>query len=413
MARLSINGMPNRRKLLQGFFGAAAMPWPARARSAARAIVVGGGFGGASCARVLHRAGLAVTLVELNAVYTACPMSNGVLTGLRDLSAQEYGYGALQAEGIAVIAQAATAVDPGARTVHLADGSRLPYDRLVLAPGVDFRFDAIAGYSEAAAQTMPHAWKAGAQTSLLRKQLEAMEDGGLFVIAVPTAPYRCPPAPYERASLVAHWFKTRKPRSKVLILDSKDVFSQQKAFTAAWSELYPGLVEWVGLSNGGAVVSVDAAAMTVETDFDSHKATVANIIPPQRAGDIARIAGVADRTGWCPVRPLTFESTLVPGIHIIGDAAFTGVVPKSAVSANAEAKACALAIAAVLAGREPQVQELANACSTLIAPDRAIAIRGLFRAAGDDFAGAETAGSGQVQAADDGWYGTLVQDVFG
>ena len=405
--------MPNRRTLLQGFFGAAAMPWPARAWSAARAIVVGGGFGGASCARALHRAGLAVTLVEPNAVYTACPMSNGVLTGLRNLPAQEYGYGALQAKGIAVIAQAATAVDPAARTVQLADGSRLRWHRLVLAPGVDFRFDAIAGYSEAAAQTMPHAWKAGAQTALLRKQLAAMEDGGTFIIAVPDTPYRCPPAPYERASLVAHWFKARKPRSKVLILDSKDVFSQQKAFTAAWAELYPGMVEWVGLSNGGAVVSVDAAAMTVETDFDSHKAAVANIIPPQRAGDIARIAGVADRSGWCPVRPLTFESTLVPGIHIIGDAAFTGVVPKSAVSANAEAKACALAIAALLAGREPQVQDLANACSTLIAPDRAIAIHGLFRAAGAGFAGAETAGSGQVQAADDGWYRTLVHDVFG
>ena len=398
---------------MQGFFGAAALPWQARAQTAARVVVVGGGFGGASCARALHRAGLAVTLVEPNAVYTACPMSNGVLTGLRDLAAQEHGYGALQAEGIAVIAQAAAAIDAGTRIVQFADATRLPYDRLVLAPGVDFRFDAIAGYGEAAAQTMPHAWKAGAQTALLRKQLEAMENGGTFVIAVPAAPYRCPPAPYERASLVAHWFKTRKPRSKILILDAKDVFSQQKAFTAAWAELYPGMVEWVGLSNGGAVVSVDAAAMTVETDFDTHTAAVANIIPPQRAGDIARIAGVADRSGWCPVRPLTFESKLIPGIHIIGDAAFTGVVPKSAVSANAEAKACALAIAAVLAGREPQVQDLANACSTMIAPDRAIAIRGLFRAAGDDFAGAETAGSGQVQAADDGWYATLVQDVFG
>src|SRR5262245_29810820 len=185
---------------------------------------------------------------------------------------------------------------------------------------------------------MPHAWKAGDQTVLLRQQLEAMPDGGLVVISAPANPFRCPPGPYERASLIAHYLKTKKPRSKLLLLDAKDAFSKQRLFQAAWAELYPGLLEWVPLSTGGNVTAVAPPSLTVVTDFARQQAAVANVIPPQKAGRIAEAAGVADRSGWCPIDPTTFESTLVPGIHVIGDAAIAGAMPKSAFAANSQAK---------------------------------------------------------------------------
>src|SRR4029077_15092089 len=199
----------------------------------------------------------------------------------------------------------ATKIDPQARTVGLADGTSLAYDRLVLAPGIDLNFDALPGYNETTSTKMPHAWKAGEQTMLLRAQLEAMEDGGVVAIAVPAAPYRCPPAPYESAVLIAHYLKQKKPRSKVLIHDAKDAFSQQRLFESAWKELYPGMIERISLSQGGRVTSVDPATNTIVTDFGNYTAQVANVIPPHKAGRIAAIAGAADRTGWCPIDPVT------------------------------------------------------------------------------------------------------------
>src|SRR5690606_14249702 len=231
----------------------------------------------------------------------------------------------------------------------------LPYDRLVLAPGVDRLFDALEGYDEAAAEIMPHAWKAGAQTELLRRQLEAMEDGGVVAIVAPANPYRCPPGPYERACLIAHYLKQEKPRSKILILDTKDQFSKRPLFEEAWAELYPGMIEWVPMSAGGNVIRVEPETMSIETDFERHEVDVANVIPPQSAGAIARAAGVADPTGWCPVDPGTFESTLVPSVHVLGDACFAGAMPKSAFSANAQAKVAALAIDAMLRDEAPPV----------------------------------------------------------
>src|SRR5712664_3471837 len=211
-----------RRNVVRGIAASAAssvLPCPSRAQSVARIIVVGGGFGGASCARALKRIdpGLQVTLIEPNRTCTACPFSNEVIAGLREIEAQQFTYDRIVAEGVTVIAQAAVRIDPQTRIVGLSDGRPLAYDRLVLAPGIDLRFDALPGYDEAAAAKMPHAWKAGEQTVLLRKQLEAMDDGGLVALAVPAGPLRCPPAPYERASLIAHYLKTRKPRSKVII----------------------------------------------------------------------------------------------------------------------------------------------------------------------------------------------------
>ena len=369
---------------------AAALPLSGRAAGSGRVGVVGGGFGGASCARTLKRAnaGLDVTLVESAPVFTACPRSNGVVAGLREIGAQQFRYDALSREGIRVVHGTASAIEDNA--VRIGDAS-LPYDRLVLAPGIALRWNALRGYDEAAAARMPHAWQAGEQTLLLRKQLEAMADGGLVVIAVPAYPYRCPTAPYERASLVAHYLKSRKPRSKVLILDAKDGFTQQRLFEEAWQALYPGIVEWVALSQGGGVIAVDAASSTVETDFDRHKAAVANIIPPQKAGTIAEMAGAADATGWCPVEAATFESKLKPRVHVIGDAAISGALPKSGFAAASQGKACALAVASLLADRAPPAPALTNSCYSELAPDYGISLSSRYHVMGGQIL--EVAGS--------------------
>ncbi|HEX8374497.1 MAG TPA: NAD(P)/FAD-dependent oxidoreductase, partial [Geminicoccaceae bacterium] len=374
----------DRRALLGGGVAAVAASFalarrPALAQVDARVVVVGGGFAGATCARELRRAGIdAVTLVEPNQTYTACPMSNAVIVGMREMPAQRFGYDALRAEGIDVRHQNAVEIDAVGRRVALDDGSELRFDRLVLAPGIELRFDAVPGYDRDAAELMPHAWHAGPQTTLLRERLEAMPDGGLVVMTVPATPYRCPPGPYERASLIAHFLKTRKPRSKLLVLDAKDAFSKQKLFQAAWAELYPGLLEWVPQAGGGTVTAVDAKAGAVTTDFATHAAAVANVIPPQRSADIARRSGAADRTGWCPIDPVSLESRLLPGVHVIGDAAIAGAMPKSAFSANAQAKACAVAVAALLGGAPPPVPKLVNTCYSLVAPGYGISVAGVY-----------------------------------
>jgi NADPH-dependent 2,4-dienoyl-CoA reductase/sulfur reductase-like enzyme len=408
--------------------GAAALafPRPSFAQSAARIVVVGGGFGGASCARALKQIEpkLQVTLVEPSRTFTACPFSNTVIAGLRSIEAQQFTYDKIAADGVTVIAQAATRIDPQARTAGLADGTSLAYDRLVLAPGIDLRFDALPGYDEAAAAKMPHAWKAGEQTLLLRKQLEAMDDGGLVVIAAPANPYRCPPGPYERACLIAYYLKTRKPRSKLLILDAKDTFSKQRLFQNAWKELYPGLVEWISLSQGGKVNAVDSSSNTLITDFGNHTAQVANVIPPQRAGRIAGIAGVADNTGWCAIDPVTFESKSVPNIHVIGDACIAGAMPKSAFSANAQAKACAGAVATLIAGGAPAAPKLINTCYSLAAPGYGFSVAGVYHPKNGLLA--EVEGSGGVSPADaprdfreseavyaQSWFETTTAEVFG
>jgi sulfide dehydrogenase [flavocytochrome c] flavoprotein subunit len=356
-----------RRNVVRGIAAIAAssvLPCPSRAQSAARIVVIGGGFGGASCARALRRIDpkFQVTLIEPNRIFVACPFSNEVIAGLREIEAQQFSYDRIVAEGVAVIAQAAVRIDPPTRAVGLADGTSLGYERLVLAPGIDLRFDALAGYDEEASAKMPHAWKAGEQTTLLRRQLEAMDDGRLVALALPAGPSRCPPAPYERASLIAHYLKTKKPRSKILILDAKDAFPQQRLFENAWKELYPGMIERISLSQGGRVTSVDPATNSIVTDFGNYTAEVANVIPPQKAGRIAALAGTADNTGWCPIDPMTFASKLVPNIHVIGDACIGGGIPKSASSANAQGKACAGAVANLISGVSPEIPRLVGAC---------------------------------------------------
>ena len=423
-------GRTTRRDFLKRAALAACAPLPFRPAlaqgSAGRVVVIGGGFAGATCAGALKRLDprLAVTLVEQNPTFTACPFSNEVIAGLRGLRNQQFNYEKLAESGVALVLLAATGVDPQARAVTLVGGTRLSYDRLVVAPGIDIRWDGLPGYGETAAEKMPHAWKAGVQTTLLRRQLEAMEDGGLVVISAPANPYRCPPGPYERASMIAHYLKTKKPRSKLILLDAKDAFSKQKLFQNAWTELYPGLIEWVSLSSGGKVTAVDPAALTLTTDFQTYKPAIANVIPPQKAGHIAELAGVADRSGWCPIDPVTFESTLQPKIHVIGDAAIAGAMPKSAFAANAEAKVCAAALAALLAGGTPVMPKLINACYSLVAPDYGISVAGVYQPANGQIV--EVAGAGGVSPLDapaatraaeaniaDGWFRTITAEAFG
>ncbi|WP_407113908.1 FCSD flavin-binding domain-containing protein [Bradyrhizobium sp. LMG 9283] len=402
-----------------------AAPSILRAQSAGQIVVIGGGFGGAACARALKRADpkLLVTLIEPNKTYISCPFSNEVIAGLREIEAQQFGYDKLAAEGISIIAQAVTSIDTQKRRVTTDDGAAFGYDRLVLSPGIDFHPEALPGYDAAAPETMPHAWKAGAQTLLLRRQLEAMADGGTVAIAIPANPSRCPPAPYERASLIAHYLKTKKPRSKVLVLDAKDNFSQQRLFEKAWNELYGDMIERVGLSQGGRVTSVDPATRTIVTEFGNYTPDVANVIPPQRAGRIAGIAGTADTTGWCPIDPVTFESKLVPNIHVIGDACLGGGIPKSASAASAQGKACAGAIVALLAGRTPEAPRLIGVCYSTVAPGYGFSLIGNYQPKGDIFAEVEGGATSPVDAPREvrareaaeaeRWFQTITADTFG
>jgi len=405
---------------------AAGLPLPALAQGTGRVLVLGGGFAGATVARTVKAAEprLKVSLVETNPTFTACPMSNLVIGGWRELSAQQFGYERIRASDIEVTFATATSVDADARRVKLDSGATLAYDRLVVAPGVEINWQGLPGYDEAAAEIMPHAWKAGAQTLLLRRQLEAMEDGGLVVISVPANPFRCPPGPYERASLIANYLKARKPKSKVIILDAKDAFSKQRLFQEAWRQLYPEHLEWVALSNGGKVTSVEPGQLRLTTEFQEYRAAVANVIPPQRAGRLAELAGIADQTGWCPIDPVTFESRRVPHVHVVGDATIAGGMPKSAFSANAQAKVCAAAIVRLLAGEAPARPKLINTCYSLVAPDYGISVAGVYEPVNGVLS--EVAGAGGVSPAAapraeraaeaayaEGWFNTITAEVFG
>lgn len=393
----------------------------------AQVVVVGAGFGGATCAKYIRRYApdVQVTLVEPNKRFITCPFSNTVIGGLNPMSAITHGYDRLRkTAGIALIHDTVTAIDAEARTVRLHGGKTLRYDRLVVAPGIDIRFDAIPGYDPAAAKRMPHAWKAGAQTVLLRKQLKAMKNGGTVVITSPPNPFRCPPGPYERASLIAHYLKKNKPKSKVLILDAKDKFSKQGLFMEGWQKRYPGMIEWVPGGKGGAVQRVEPKTRTIVTELETYRADVANIIPPQRAARIAQKVGLTNEQGWCPIDPKTMASTQLPGIHVIGDAAVMGAMPKSAYAANSEAKVCAAAVIAALKDLPMVSAKMINTCYSLIAPDYGISVAGVYHLT--DKGIVDVDGAGGVSPADAdatfraqeadytrAWYKSIVQDTLG
>ncbi|PAU78573.1 cytochrome C [Halomonas salipaludis] len=424
----------SRRQVLKGLGAASSLPLisgfaPAFATgSDGRVVVIGGGFGGATAAKYLKRANpsLSVTLVEPARTFYTCPFSNLFLGGLREMSKIAHGYDELRDRyGVEVVHSMAQDIDPDGHSVSLANGDTLHYDKLVLSPGIDIRWNALEGYDEAAAELAPHAWKAGPQTELLKRQIEDMDDGGTFVLVAPENPFRCPPGPYERASMVAHYLAQHKPSSKVLILDAKDNFSKQGLFTSGWEQLYGDSIEWVGLSGDGRVTRVDAENLEVETEFGTvHRADVLNVVPPQKAGWIAERAGVTDDSGWVPVKPESFESQQVADIYVVGDASVAAPMPKSGFCANAQAKVAAAAIVAALRGDSTPEPYWSNTCYSLIGPEYGISVAGVYRI--QDGVIAEVEGSGGLSPSDAsteirqmeaeyavGWYNAICQDTWG
>ncbi|MDP6185778.1 MAG: NAD(P)/FAD-dependent oxidoreductase [Pseudomonadales bacterium] len=416
-----------RRHMLAAMAASALLPGRTLAAEPnSRLVVVGGGFAGATLARSVKRLSpeITVVLIEARERYVSCPMSNLVIAGRRSLAAQTFDYRGLEAAGVEVVRGLAVDVDATKQCVRLQGGVTIDYDRLVLAPGVMLSFDQLSGMSEQGAEKMPHAWQAGAQTTLLRRQIEAMPDDGLVVISVPAAPYRCPPGPYERASLITSYLKQNKPKAQILILDSNERFSKQALFQQGWKHLYGDRIRWQSASNDGRVIRVEPDAMRLHTDFATHTPDVANIIPPQQAGLIAHRAGVADASGWCPVNSLSFESRLQPNIHVIGDAAIAAPMPKSAFAANAQAKVCAIALVRLFRGMQPQSTVLANTCYSYLEPNSAISISGAYRTQDGQFASiAAAAGASPLippeglqarealHAAD--WFRAITQETFG
>jgi NADPH-dependent 2,4-dienoyl-CoA reductase/sulfur reductase-like enzyme len=412
---------------------ALATPAFAQGQAGKRLVIIGGGFGGASAARFArdHYRDLEVTLIERDRRFTTCPYGNLVLAGRRSIESITFTYEGLGRRGVRMVHDTVTAVDAQAKQVRLAGGSSVPYDRLIMSPGIDLRWGAVENYVEAAAPRMPHCWIPSAQpVTLLAQQLRQMRDGGVFIMTIPDNPFRCPPGPYERISMVAEYLKAHKPRSKLIALDAKNGFSKQPLFQDAWAELYPNIVEWRGASADGRVTKVHPNDMTVETEFgEKLKGDVINVIPPQIAARIARDAGLAAESGWCPVKPETMESTRVPGIHVIGDATVFAPMPKSGFAASSHAKGAVAAAAALLAGREPPKAKYFNTCYSHCGADYGISVVGVYDTT--DGRVVEVPGSGGISprnsalgagAAEhrrleslyaDGWYRSITNEMFG
>ncbi len=414
----------------------AAVYTPRIANAQARAgqlVIVGGGFGGASAARFARDRfpALNVTLIERNRTFTTCPYGNLVLAGRRNIDSITFRYNRLAARGVRMVHAEARSINSDRRRVRMADGSEIGYDKLIVSPGIDLRWGAIAGYDQAASARMPHGWAPYLQPiTVLERQLRAMPDGGVFVMAIPDNPFRCPPGPYERISMVAEYLKRAKPRSKIIALDAKGGFSKQPLFTDAWAELYPGMIEWRGVSNDGRVTRVHPASMEVETEFGTKvRGAVVNVIPPQMAGRIARDAGLAADSGWCPIKPESFESARVANIYVVGDATVAAPMPKSGFAASSQAKHAVASAAAALAGRATPPPVYFNTCYSHVGPDYGISVVNVYRGAGGRLA--EVEGSGGIsprtaalgaEAADfrrreslyaNGWYESITQEMFG
>lgn len=355
---------------------------PAYGAAAGRVVVVGGGFGGATCVNYLRRYAphSAITLVEPKTQYVTCPFSNTVLGGFNDMQFITHGYESLKTRrGCTVVNDRVTAVDPVASIVRLQGGGTLAYDRLVMAPGIRFLWDRIEGHSEAASATIPHAWMGGEQTRILQKQLQVMADGGVVVIAVPRKPFRAPPASLERASLIAYYLSVNKAKSKVLLLDPNDDEPKLELFRQAWADLYPGMIERVG-GAAAEVVRVDVARRVLYTNGgDAHSGAVVNLVPPQRAAEPLGGGGLADGDGWCPVDQRTFECTRHKNVYVIGDACVAGDLPKTGFAANVEAKTCAAAIAASFNGSTLPPAMYNTAFYSLVNPKYAVSEASLYR----------------------------------
>ena len=347
-----------------------------------RVVVIGGGYAGASAAKYLRtwsNGGLNVIVVEPRSQFVSCPLSNLVLGGNKDINDLTFGYDLLKSNhGIQWVNDEVVAIDVASRVVKMKQGE-LAYDRLVIAPGIDFMFEQLPMLQSPEAQeVVPHAWKAGAQTVNLRKQLESMKDGGVFVMSIPKAPYRCPPGPYERVCQVAFYLKNHKPNSKIIVLDANaEIISKKSLFTKAWVEMYAGMIDY---RPNSSVLALDVGTKNVKTEFESVQANVLNVIPPQRAGKIAQIVGAAtvDKR-WCEVDFLTYESKIVPNVHIIGDSV-SAALPKSAHMATSQARVCANAIVALLSDQAPDTLPVfANTCYSYVSDKMAMHVANVYR----------------------------------
>ncbi len=391
-----------------------------------RVVVVGGGFGGAATAKYLKRfdANIAVTLVEPKETYMTCPGSNWYLAGLTDAKSITHDYKFLtEKHGVDVIHDMVTGVDTKAKTVTLANGSILGYDRLVVSPGIDFKYEMIEGYSADVIDQVPHAYQAGPQTEILYKQIREMKQGGTFVIAPPPNPFRCPPGPYERVSMVAEYFKKHNPTAKIMVMDSKDSFSKQGLFTQGWKQNYGNMIEWIPAIDGGVVTKVDIASKTVYSEYGTIKADVINLIPAQKAGKLAFTLGLTDESGWCPVNQETFESMIHRGIHVIGDASIAGKMPKSGHSAASQGKMCAAAIVSQVHNWAMPRPKNTNTCYSLVAADYGISVVAVYEMQDGVIGSVEGSGGLSPSDADAayrkmeadyarGWYKSITTDIW-
>ncbi|MCP4127481.1 MAG: FAD-dependent oxidoreductase [Gammaproteobacteria bacterium] len=350
-----------------------------------RVVVIGGGAGGATVAKYLRKldANVAVTLIEAEPNYTSCFMSNEVLSGERTLDSITFGYDGLRRHGVEVVIDRAVGIDPVKKRVQTASGKGFDYDACVVSPGIGFKWESIDGYNkQVAEETIPHAWYAGPQTELLRRQIHAMPEGGRVIIVAPPNPFKCPPGPYERASQIAMYCKHHKPKAKIIILDPKFAFSKKGLYTEGWTKLYGygtdnSMIEWIGGHEGGTVEGVDPSTLTLQTEFEEVQGDVINIIPPQKAGAIAFAADLADGD-WCPVDKRTFESKRHQDIYVLGDASSAAKMPKSAYAANSQAKVAAAAIVARFQGMEPGDPTFVNTCYSVVGEDFGISVAAVY-----------------------------------
>jgi sulfide dehydrogenase [flavocytochrome c] flavoprotein subunit len=402
-----------------------ATPMIARAQMAPKVVVVGGGPGGATAAKYIARdsgGAIDVTLIEPTRSYYTCFFSNLYIGGFFEFDDLGHTYGTLaSAYGINVVHDWATGVDRDTKTVALAGGGSVPYDRLVLSPGIDFIEDSVPGWSLAAQNKMPHSYKGGSQTQLLKAQIEAMPEGGTFAMVAPPNPYRCPPGPYERISMVAHMLKNMNPTAKILVADPKESYSKQGLFEDGWERHYPGMITRIGPDFGGGNVEVDPDAMTLTIDGMVENVDVCNVIPAQRAGQIAHAAGITEGD-WAPVSAYDLSSRIDPEIHVLGDAAAQGAMPKSGFSANSQAKVCANAVIAALTDGRAFPPRFANTCWSLIDTDDGVKVGATYEASDDGIVSTSSFVS-QVDETPEvraetyreslGWYAAITEDMFG
>ena len=389
-----------------------------------RVVVVGGGAGGATAARYIakdSKGAIDVTLVEPTRTYYTCFFSNLYIGGFQEMKDLGHSYGNLAASGINVIHDWAVAVDRAGKTVTLAGGATLPYDKLILSPGIDFVDDAVPGWSVAAQNKMPHAYKAGSQTELLKSQIMAMPEGGTFAMVAPPNPYRCPPGPYERVSMVAHALKQANPTAKIIVADPKPKFSKMGLFQEGWANHYEGMVDWIGEEFGGGNVEVNPDSMTLTIDGEETKVDVCNVIPAMKAGRIADMAEVTDGN-WAPVNAADMSTKADPDVHVLGDAAAQGDMPKSGFAANSQAKVCAMAVRGALTGSKVFPAKFTNTCWSLIDTDDGVKVGATYEATEEKIAkvdgfisqtGEDAATRKATYEESVGWYAGITSDMFG